>query len=81
MTKRRAPFFFQEDKMEVHISTNVEKVLSKALKNLGFNEEEFVERAVLFYVDTIQKQLELKEELGQWDELSDEALLNFETQL
>jgi|LGOV01.1.fsa_nt_gb hypothetical protein len=67
--------------MEVHISTNVEKVLSKALKNLGFNEKEFVERAVLFYADTIQKQLDLKEELRQWDELSDEALSKFETQI
>lgn len=67
--------------MEVHISRNVEKVLSEASKKSGFNEEEFVERAVLFYVDTIQKQLGLKKEFEQWDELSDEALVNFEAGL
>ncbi|MGR3175680.1 MAG: hypothetical protein ACUZ8N_13935 [Candidatus Scalindua sp.] len=67
--------------MEVHISKNVEKVLSEASKKSGFNEEEFVERAVLFYVDSIQKQLGLKKEFVQWDELSDEALVNFEALL
>lgn len=41
--------------MEVHISKNVERVLSEASKKSGFNEEEFVERAVLFYVDALQK--------------------------
>ena len=67
--------------MEVHISKDVEKVLSEASKKSGFNEEEFVERAVLFYVDSIQKQLGLKKEFVQWDELSDEALVNFEALL
>jgi len=33
--------------MEVHISRNVEKILSEVSKESGFNEEEFVERAVL----------------------------------
>ena len=64
--------------MEVHISKDAEKILSEASKMSGFNEEEFVERAVLYYADTIQKQLSLKKEFEQWDELSDEALVNFE---
>ncbi len=64
--------------MEVHISKNAEKILSEASKRSGFNEEEFVERAVLFYADTIQKQLSLKKEFEQWDGLSDEALVHFE---
>lgn len=64
--------------MEVHISRNVEKLLSEASKKSGFNAEEFVERAVLFYADTIQKQLSLKKEFEQWDGLSDEALVNLE---
>ncbi len=67
--------------MEVHISKNVEKLLSEASRRSGFNEEEFVERAVLFYADTIQKQLSLKKEFEQWDVLSDEALANFEVGL
>jgi hypothetical protein len=33
--------------MEVHISRNVEKILSEVSKESGFNEEEFVKRAVL----------------------------------
>ena len=33
--------------MEVHISRNVEKILSEVSKESGFNEEEFVGRAVL----------------------------------
>ncbi len=67
--------------MEIHISKNVEDILNRVSKNLGFNEDEFIERSILFYVNTIQKELELKEELKQWDKLSDEALLNFEAQL
>ena len=67
--------------MDVHISKNAEKILTEVSKRSGFNEEEFVERAVLFYADTIQKQLSLKKEFEQWDKLSDEAIVNFEAGL
>ena len=65
--------------MQLSKSTN--EKLKNASKTLGFNETEIMERAVLLYIDSIQKQINLKQELGAWDDLSDEALNNFEKSL
>jgi hypothetical protein len=35
----------------------------------------------LYYLDTIQRQIALHDEMHVWDDLSDEALINFETAL
>ena len=59
----------------------MDKKLKKASDILGFKKQEIVDRALLFYLDTIQKQLDLKQEFKELDKLSDEALLNFEKTL
>jgi hypothetical protein len=67
--------------MEIKISKQTDNKLKNASKTLGFNEKEIIERAILFYLDTIKKQLELKQEFEDWNMLSDEALVNFEESL
>ena len=67
--------------MEVQISSVVGAQLKQASKSLGFKEAEIADRAILFYLDTLQKQIELKREFAEWDALSDEALDVFEKSL
>ena len=67
--------------MKVQIPKEMDMKLKDASKTLGFKEQEIIERAILFYLDTIKKQLDLKQELKEWDMLSDEALINFEETL
>ncbi len=67
--------------MEYIIPEKLSKQVSKAANTLGFDEGEFVDRALLYYLDSISSQIELKKEFDLWDELSDEALENFEKEL
>ena len=60
--------------MEIELSKDITKKLSKVSSILGVRNEEVVNKALLFYLDTISKQLELKKEMNAWDILSDEAL-------
>lgn len=67
--------------MQVQISEGAYSEVKHASNLLGFNEQDIVERAIVVYLDIIQKQVELKKEFKEWDELSDEALGNFEESL
>ena len=67
--------------MEIKISKDLINELKKVSENLGFDEEKIVERALLFYLNAIRNQLELNKEFNELDELSDEALVNFENSL
>lgn len=64
--------------MQVQIPKDIDRKLKEASIVFGIREDEIIDRAILLYLDNIQKQLELKKELKAWDELSDEALGNFE---
>ncbi|MFA6269410.1 MAG: hypothetical protein WCW13_03550 [archaeon] len=67
--------------MYVEVSKEMDKKLKNASKTLGFDEEQLVERALLLYLDALEKQVELKKELLAWDRMSDEDLANFEENL
>lgn len=67
--------------MEIQITKEIDNKLKNASQTLGFNKQKLIERAVLFYLDTIQKQIALKQEFQAWDKLSDEALNKFEETL
>lgn len=64
--------------MQVQISEGAYTEVKHASSVLGFSEQDIVERAIVVYLDIIRKQMELKKEFQEWDELSDEALDNFE---
>jgi hypothetical protein len=67
--------------MQIHLHDQTMIRLKKVSQEIGVQEENLVQRAVLYYLDTIQKHLELHEEIKAWDILSDEALVNFEAML
>ena len=64
--------------MEVELSKEIVKKINKVSSILGLRNKDIVNRALLFYLDTISKQLELKKEMLAWDMLSDEALVNLD---
>jgi len=67
--------------MEIEISEDASKKIGQISTALGLEKREIVDRAILFYLDNIQKSLQIKKEFEMWDSLSDEALINFEKQL
>lgn len=64
--------------MEIELSRDTKSKLNKVSSILGVKDKDVVNKAILFYLDTISKQMELKKELSSWDELSDEALIKFD---
>ena len=67
--------------MEVQITKELDDRLVLASESFGFDKQKMVERAILFYLDALSNQLELKAEFDVWDEMSDEALVKFEEEL
>jgi hypothetical protein len=67
--------------MQIEISRDTSKKVNDVSRLLGIRNKKLIDRALLFYLDSIQKQLDLKKEMNIWDELSDEALVNFEKSL
>jgi hypothetical protein len=59
------------------VSSSVEKKVKDASKQLGFEERELADRALLLYLDSIEKNVQLKKEFAEWDALSDEAMAKF----
>lgn len=45
---------------------------------MGVDEQELVERAILFYLNTIKEHTALRQEFDIWDRLSDEAFVSME---
>lgn len=67
--------------MQIELSKDVSRKLEDASKVLGIKDKRLIDRAILLYLDAIQKQIDLKREMRLWDELSNEALINFEKSL
>ncbi|HLC91184.1 MAG TPA: hypothetical protein VJI15_05455 [Candidatus Nanoarchaeia archaeon] len=64
--------------MEVVIAKDILVKITEVSEALGIEKEEVVDRAILLYLDNIDKYLDLKKEMKGWDALSDEALHDFE---
>lgn len=60
------------------LSDDTSEKVTKASEILGIKKQELIDRALLVYLDNIDKYLDLRKELKFWDSLSDEALINFE---
>ena len=67
--------------MQIELQKDTSRKIDDVSKVLGIKREKLIDRAILVYLDSIQKQIELKREMKEWDQLSDEALLNFEKSL
>ena len=53
----------------------------EAARLIGVNEKEILERAVLFYLESIRATVDLEKEFRAWEGLSDEAFRTMEKKL
>lgn len=67
--------------MTLKISKEMDNKLSEVSKLLNLQKTELINRALVIYLDNLEKYLELKRDQEIWDRLSDEALENFERAL
>ena len=67
--------------MEMQLAEDMSEKVVRASQLLGIQRQEFVDRAILLYLDNLEKYLHLKQEMQDWDILSDEALFDFEKAL
>ena len=67
--------------MGIKIPREIYAELEKISENTGFDKQKIVENALLFYLDAIKKKADLNKEFNDLDELSGEALINFENLL
>ena len=64
--------------MKITLQKQLKQEMRRASEVMGVSEEELTQRAMRFYLASIQQELELEQELHAWDHVSDEALLNME---
>ncbi len=62
--------------MQVNFHNQTMARLKQVSQVIGIREENLIQRAVLYYLDAIQKQAELIDEMNAWDNMSDELSLN-----
>ncbi len=67
--------------MQVNIHKDISTKVEYVSSIMGIDKKELVDRAILTYIDSVSKLLDLKKEFKSWEKLSDEALLNFEKAL
>ena len=58
----------------IQVEEKINKNFEKASKIIGVKKKELVDRALLFYLDSIRDMVDLKREFNAWDRLSDEAM-------
>ena len=67
--------------MEVELTKEANKEIERASTLLGMKKQEIIRRAILVYLDELQKFMELKREFEAWDTASDEAFGKLERKL
>lgn len=60
--------------MQIQLEKKLNKRVRDASKIFGVDERQLVKRALLLYLDSLQKSFDLKREFDAWEALSDEAL-------
>jgi metal-responsive CopG/Arc/MetJ family transcriptional regulator len=65
----------------ITIPKKLEKELKSASQKLGVSREDLLLNAILYYLQVLEKKIQLKEELEAWERASDFDLLKFEKKI
>ena len=65
----------------ITIPKKLEKELKSASQKLGVSREDLLLNAILYYLQILEKKIQLKEELEAWERTSDFDLLKFEKKI
>ena len=60
--------------MQIRVEEKLNKRVREASKVFGVDTQQIMKRALVLYLETIQRQVDLKKEFDAWDALSNEAL-------
>ena len=60
--------------MPLILEKKIRRDVSEFSRKMGIKEKELVDRALLLYLDSIKKILDMENEFRAWDKLSDGAL-------
>jgi len=78
-------FGFEKNIMEYMATITIPKKLEKELKStsqkLGVSREDLLLNAILYYLQILEKKIQLKEELETWERTSDFDLLKLEKKI
>jgi hypothetical protein len=62
----------------ITIPKKIESELKSTSKKLGLSKEDLLVNALLYYLQVLERKLELKKELEIWEKTSDIDLIKFE---
>ncbi len=62
----------------ITIPKKFEKEIRKISKKMGISKEDFLINALLYYLQALEKKIELKKELEAWEKASNKDFLKFE---
>lgn len=62
----------------ITIPKKIEKELQFVSRNAGLSKEKFLTNAISYYLQVLEGKMELKNELEQWEKISDADLVKFE---
>jgi len=62
----------------ITIPKKIESELKSASQKLGLSKEDFLLNAILYYLQVLERKVELKKELETWERTSDIDLIKFE---
>jgi metal-responsive CopG/Arc/MetJ family transcriptional regulator len=65
----------------ISLPKKLEKELNSASQKLGLSKEDLLVNAILYYLQILEKKIQLKEELKVWERTSDFDLLEFEKEI
>lgn len=67
--------------MAITIEKKIQKGLREVSRQMGMKEKELIDRALLLYIESVKKTLDIEREFKEWDALSDESLCNLSGRL
>lgn len=60
--------------MPLVVEKKIRKNISDISRRMGIKEKELVDRAILLYLESVKKILDVEKEFSSWDALSDESM-------
>ena len=72
---------YDKNMTTITVPKKLEKEIRSASKKLGLSKEDLLLNALLYYLQLLEKKVELKKELESWERTSDIDLIKFEKKI
>jgi len=72
---------YDKNMTTITVPKKLEKEIRSASKKLGLSKEDLLLNALLYYLQLLEKKVELKKELESWERTGDIDLIKFEKKI